>query len=135
MTRVVIHESGIRSLALREDGPVGRYLALKANGVDVRAHQNALGQGGGPRPRSRALFASIRNAGIFQNPQGLYALIGTDVKSPRQGFPYGLALEKGMPGPAGNLPTFRNGRTQGAYRYPFLEPALCSEFGKPFTGS
>lgn len=144
MTRVVISESGIKNLTRREDGPIGRYLSRKANGVDVRAHQNALGQGGGPRPRSRALFASIRNAGLFQSPQGLYALIGTDVKSPRQGFPYGLALETGMPGPAGHLRTFSSSRsraldnlggTQAPYRYPFLEPALCAEFGRPFTGA
>lgn len=122
-------------------GPVGMFIDRKARQVDIHAHMNAQGgpvqfaaRGGfvgsdspsrGPRVRSGTLYSSIRYAGPpFATVTGPQAIILTDAVSPRGGFNYPLALELGMPGPAGPLPV-----GQRAYGpYPFLWPALRTVF-------
>ena len=139
---VVMNEEGLRHLLYDPVGPLGAYIDLKAREVDVLAHNNVRGRPG-PKIRTGTLYLSIRYGGPpIQTADGPLAVIGTDARPSHQGrvgphanFNYPLALELGMPGRAGELPT-RQGpwgtrvETQGSYRYPFLEPALKSAFGK-----
>lgn len=123
-----MHNEGLRYLLRDPLGPLGRYIDLKARHVDAEAHNNAAGGGPGPRVRSTALFSSIRYGGLEADHDGLVAYIVSDARSPRQNFPYPLAMELGMPA-AGKLPTFASGKTQRPYGpFPFLEPALRSAF-------
>jgi hypothetical protein len=124
-----MHEAGLRFLLRDPLGPVGRYIDAKARHVDQEAHSNAAGGGPGPRVRSTALFSSIRYGGLETGTDGnLVAYVISDARSPRQNFPYPLAMELGMPA-AGKLPTFASGRTQRPYGpFPFLLPALRSAF-------
>lgn len=116
MSRFVINEAGMRAVFRTEEGMVGRYLSRKAAGVTTRAHQNAAGRPG-PRIRSGDLQSHLRFAGIFENTQGLYALVGSDAT--HDGFSYPRALELGGVTPQGT-----------PYHYPWLVPALKAEFGR-----
>lgn len=139
MTKVVIHTAGLNHLLRDPLGPLGLYIDRKAREVEVRAKHNASGVGR-PNVRSTQLYASIRYSGLFVDARGLVAAIGTDARSPRKNFNYPMALEAGMPGPAGELPTRqgafgRSEETQSPYRYPFLRPALWDTFGQPWLGT
>ena len=125
--RVVIHESGVKSLTRGGASPLGIYLARKALGV----HRRSLTHLAGHR-RSGALEATLRTTEVFDAPQGPYVLIGTDATPRDQGrtkgntaFAYPVPLETGRD---------PSGRARG-YRYAFLEPALHEEFGESFTGN
>jgi hypothetical protein len=125
---VVLHQEGLRHLLRDPVGPVGAYIDRKARETEQHAHNNAVGRPG-PNMRSGALQAHLRYGGLVTDSDGLVAYIGTDAISPRQDFPYPLAMELGMPSRAGPLPIFRSGRTQRPYGpYPFLEPALRTAF-------
>lgn len=113
MTRVVFHEAAIRHYFRSEEGPVGRYLARKAVSVEQKARAHAEGH-----QRSGDLLLHMRFVGMFENDRGLYAVVGTDATSPRQGYPYPVALETGINPWTGE---------DAGYRYPFLEPALEEE--------
>lgn len=106
---VIVHNAAIRRFFRSEEGPVGRWLARKASDVNDSAHNHAPFRDG-------ALIAHLRFAGIFQDAEGMYAVVGTDATSPRQDFPYPVALETGI-----NPWT---GEYIGYGPYPFLEPAL-----------
>ena len=116
MSRFVFNEVGMRSFFRTEEGPVGVMLARRAAGVTERAAQNAKGRPG-PRVRSGDLQAHLRFVGIFENTRGLYALVGSDAR--HKGVDYPALLELGGVAPNGK-----------PYRYPWLVPALKSEFGQ-----
>lgn len=122
-----MNEEGLRHLLYDPVGPLGAFIHTQAQQVKWFATYNTDGRPG-PNIRSGRLNASITYRGLQQSATGPVAEIGTGVLSPRKNFNYPLALEKGMAGPAGHLPTFKNGRTQGRYHYPFLEPALREVF-------
>lgn len=120
-----MHQEGLRFLLKDPLGPLGRYIDAKARAVDFQAHLNVAGGGPGPQVRSEGLHNSIRYGGLETDTDGnLVAYIVTDARSPRQNFPYPLAMELGMPSRAGHLPG--NQRPYGPF--PFLEPALRSQF-------
>lgn len=130
---VTLHQEGLRHLLRDPLGPTGRYIDAKARAVDFQAHLNTAGGGPGPGVRVGAghgtglgasLHDSIRYGGLEFDGDGLVAYIITDAFSPRQHFPYPLAMELGMPSRAGMLP--KGQRPYGPF--PFLEPALRSQF-------
>lgn len=133
---VVINESAMNNLLYGETGPIAMFIDRKARRVNELAAANATGRPG-PNIRSYNLVTSIRYPGIIATPEGPYAWIGTDARSPRQNFNYPRALEIGMPEFA-RLPfidertkraTTRNtGIIQKGYHYPFLRPALQEAF-------
>lgn len=108
---VTLNEGAIRSFFHDEAGPVGRLIARKAAEVTTHAHNNASAH-----VRSGDLLQHLRFAGIFQDPDALFALVGTDAAHPWRGhepFNYPIALELGGVTPQG-----------APYHYPFLTPAL-----------
>jgi hypothetical protein len=117
---VVMYEAGLTALFSTETGLWGRYLSRHAAGVDAKAHVRATGQGGGPNIRSQALYSHLRWTGLFHSVDGLYALIGTDATSPRQGYAYPYALETGFDPVTGQPVPYGP--------FPFLMPALKEEF-------
>lgn len=136
-----MHQEGMRHLFRDPIGPVGMYIDAKARHVHSQAVINASGAGPGPKVRSTRLVGSIRYPGLEYDSDGLVAFIGTDVFSPRQHFPYPLAMELGMPSRAGPLPAhqFSQRTIEDAARegelgklgygpFPYLRPALESAF-------
>lgn len=119
---VVMHQEGLRHLLRDPIGPTGLFIDAKAREVNVRAIQNASTVR--PAVRSQQLITTIRYSGLEFDRDGLVAYIGTDAFSPRQHFPYPLALELGVPNA---FPAPRNQPGQ-SYRYPWLRPALEDTF-------
>lgn len=108
---VVLHDSVIREFFHDETGPLGRHVAKIAGEVTILAHNNLAAH-----VRSGDAITRLRFAGMFQEPDSLMALVGTDAKHPWRGHPdfsYPLALEFGGVTPGGV-----------AYHYPWMDPAL-----------
>jgi hypothetical protein len=121
---VVLNEEGLNFLFRHELGPVARHLDERGRSLDRRAHDHASGRPG-PNMRSTFLYHSIRYPGLIRDEEtgSFKAIVLSDAKSPRQGFPYPLAMELGMP--MSGFPLPGNQRPYGPY--PFLKPALEEE--------
>jgi hypothetical protein len=107
----ILNDSAIDLFFRSEEGPLGRYIARKAAEITTHAHNNLV-----PHVRSGDAIQSLRFAGIFQDPDALFALVGTDAAHAWKGhepFNYPIALELGGVTPSG-----------AGYHYPFLGPAV-----------
>lgn len=113
-----MHHAGLNQLLNSEEGTLGRYIDRKAEAVYYKAYANASGRPG-PNVRLDILRGSLRSTGVGRDEEGLVAFIGTDARSPRQDYPYPVALETGYD-PVTGQPL--------SYHYPFLMPALEEEF-------
>jgi len=125
---VVMNEEGLNFLFRHELGPVARHLDERGRRLEQRAKGYAISGGGvHPNRRSGLLHDSTRFPGLIRDEEtgSFRAVVLCDAESPRQKFPYPLALEIGMPAA---FPLPRGQRPYGPYA--FLRPALEDEMSQ-----
>lgn len=116
----VFHETALRRLLNEPTGPVGQHIARKGQRVGQRARINASDRPG-PRIRTGDLVQETSTRPLEFVDGELQSAIGSTAR--HGGVAYPTLQERG-----GTTPT-------GAYyRYPWLEPALATEFGASFRG-
>lgn len=130
MTKFTVNPAAMNELLKGPNGPIATHLYKRGRRVEAFAKRNVDNPRQGakqPRRRSGDLYNSIFTTYPAIDQGELAVVVGSDQK--HNGVDYPFLLEKG--GTARF--TFRRGPQRGkrgtkAYKYPWLLPALASEF-------